>query len=217
MKKIEFGGWIMSGNPQIAEIMSNSNIFDFLVIDMQHGTITSLEMENILSRISCTKYVRLRKKDDSLITQALDAGANHIIIPNVMKLEDIIYDRSYGLYRSRGYGFKEKEGKHDIIAQIEYPLSKEYINDIFNHINGYMIGPYDLKRCGGTEEHEKMFLEISKQKNIKRGYHIVFPTKEKILEKIKMGYNFLALGTDLISVGEWCRQWDLSEYESFSY
>jgi len=215
-KKIEIGGWIMSGNPRIAEIMSDSNIFDFLVIDMQHGTITSENMENILSRISCKKYIRLRKKDDSLITQALDAGADHIIVPNVTKIEDIIYDRSYGLYRSRGYGFNKEIENHDLIAQIEYPLSIECINNIFNHINGYMIGPYDLKRCGGNEKHENMFLKIAKQKNIKRGYHIVFPTEQNIIEKIKMGYNFLALGTDCIAIGEWCRKWGSLDYESFS-
>lgn len=200
---------MMLGNPQIAEIMDDSGVFDFLVIDMQHSTTTSREMENILARIKCEKYIRLKEASSSLICQAFDAGADSIIIPNVMSVEDILHFRSYGLYRSRGYAFDETEENHKVIAQIEYPLHIDTIKEIFSTVDGYMIGPYDMKRCGGTKEHEMKYLELAKEKDILRGYHIVFPTKKIIKKKIKEGYNFLALGIDTIAIGEWCRKWKL--------
>lgn len=203
----KYGSWMMLGNPQIAEIMSQSKVFDFLVIDMQHSTITDREMENMLARIDCDKYVRINKGNSELICKALDAGADHIIIPNVYSPQDIAHFRSYGLYRSRGYGFDEEEGEHKIIAQIEYPLKKDEVIDILNVSDGYIIGPYDMRQCGGTDKNEKEYLAIAKRMNKIRGYHIVFPTKEKIKEKIKEGYNFLIIGIDTIAIGEWCRQW----------
>jgi len=205
---IIYGGWLMLGNPQIAEIMDQSNIFDNITIDMQHSTITDREMENILSRIKCEKCVRLLKSDENLICKALDAGADHIIIPNVTSIRDVTFPRSYGLYRSRGYGFEERENTHKILAQIEYPISIEVARDIFDLVDGYMIGPYDMKEWGGTYEDELKYLKLAKEMNKIRGYHIVFPKENIIREKINLGYNFLVLGTDCIAIGEWCRKWE---------
>lgn len=205
--EIYIGSWIASGNPQIAEIMDQSGIFDFLVIDMQHSTITRREMENLLSRITCEKYVRLRKSDDSLYCQAMDAGADGVIIPDCYKPSDVTLDRSYGLYRSRGYGFKKELIKHNIISQIECPLKEDLLRDIFSVSDGYMIGPYDMNRRGGNSDDDNRCLELAKKMGIKRGYHLVFPTEEKLNKLINEGYNFIALGTDCIAIGEWCRKW----------
>jgi len=58
--------------------------------------------------------------------------------------------------------------------------------------------------AGGIEKIEKHIIQIAKSHNIKCGYHIIYPTKKIIRYKIKMGYDFIALGCDSIILGEAC-------------
>ncbi|TQL55945.1 4-hydroxy-2-oxoheptanedioate aldolase [Subtercola boreus] len=75
----------MLGSAQIAEEFALAG-FDYLYIDQQHGTTsadTLLTMLRAVARSSTTPLVRVAQNDPALIGQALDAGAEGVIVPMV--------------------------------------------------------------------------------------------------------------------------------------
>jgi 2-dehydro-3-deoxyglucarate aldolase len=171
-----------------------------------------------------TPYVRV-ENNPYIINKCLDAGAEGIIIPNVNNNDDVIKaveaikyppigKRSCGLCNAQNYGeifdsyFKDFNKKVKIIIQIEtkegFYNSKDIISN--EHINGYMVGPYDLSASMGiTKEEmdngkllkmEKSLISIAKKYGKYAGYHIVHPSKKLIDEKIKLGYDFIVIGVD---------------------
>ena len=159
------GSWITLGNTGIGEIMANAG-FDWLVIDLEHSTI-SLEMAGELIRIidlaGVTPLVRLTSNNPDQIKRVMDAGAHGIIIPSVNNKKDAENavaathyeprgNRGVGLGRAQGYGTKFREyldwetNSSVVIVQIEHKSAQENLFDILKvpGVDGYLIGPYDL-------------------------------------------------------------------------
>ncbi|MEA9984187.1 HpcH/HpaI aldolase family protein [Subtercola sp. RTI3] len=75
----------MLGSAQIAEEFALAG-FDYVYLDQQHGTTsadTLLEMLRAVARSETTPLVRVAKNDVALIGQALDAGAEGVIVPMI--------------------------------------------------------------------------------------------------------------------------------------
>lgn len=159
------GSWITLGNTGIGEIMANAG-FDWLVIDLEHSTI-SMEMAGELIRIidlaGVPPLVRLTSNNPDQIKRVMDAGAHGIIVPMVNNKKDAEnavsathYEprgsRGVGLGRAQGYGTKFKEyldwetDSSVVIVQIEHKSALENLFDILKvpGVDGYIIGPYDL-------------------------------------------------------------------------
>ena len=185
-KVLSIGSWLSIANPVVCEMMSKSG-FDWLVIDMEHTSITSsdmLQMIQIISLSNLTPIVRVGANDPLLIKKAMDCGANGIIVPMVKSKQDAIdavnsvyYPplgmRGVGLFRAQGYGNEFKEYldsyQHNtiIIVQIEHYLGIENIDDILDipGIDGFIVGPYDLSaslNLPGDFEHPKVISYLSK-------------------------------------------------------
>ena len=80
---LTIGSWLSIANPVICEMMSNAG-FDWLVIDMEHTSITSgdmLQMIQIISLSGVTPLVRVGTNDALLIKKAMDCGASGVIVP----------------------------------------------------------------------------------------------------------------------------------------
>lgn len=224
MNKI-YGSWITIPHSQVTDIIKLCNL-DFLVIDMQHSVITIDIMYQMIQSIKTKTipYVRV-ENNPYIINKCLDAGAEGIIIPNINNEEDVIKaikaikyppigERSCGLCSAQNYGetfdsyFKNFNKKVKIISQIETKEGFYNAKDIISnkHIDGYMIGPYDLSASMGiTKEEmdngkllkiEENLINIAKKHCKYAGYHIVHPNKELIDSKIKLGYDFIVLGVD---------------------
>jgi len=164
-KSIPIGSWLQIGNPEFTSMMIQSG-FDFLVIDMEHGSISDSVLPTLLQVFNegdCIPMVRVANNDSILIRRALDLGAKGIIVPGVKSKEDVtkaenaIYyppkgERGIGYSKANNYGigfnkyFKSSNDDVLFVVQIEHEVSVKNIDDILSskNIDFYIIGPYDL-------------------------------------------------------------------------
>ena len=170
--------------------------------------------------------VRVSSNNSAEIKRILDFGAKGIIIPMINNVEDVkkaisasFYppsgSRGMGLYRAQGYGDKDKKEKYinDDAEQIELYLNiesreaVENIESIFDSdITGYFLGPYDLSASIGSPgkfdtlefiDLEKKIMRSAEKYNIKRGIHVVEPSKKELIEKQSLGYDMIAFSVDI--------------------
>jgi 2-dehydro-3-deoxyglucarate aldolase len=163
----------------------------------------------------------------------LDAGADGIIVPSVNSaleaknaVEAVRYPpmgkRGVGLARAQDYGFgfdsyrdhKTKEIK--LIVQIEHISAIKELDAIIQTegVDGTFIGPYDLSgslgKPGQWDEPEvrdalKIYEVTARKYNKWMGFHVVQPDYNLVLEKISLGYNFIAFGFDAMFLGTMIR------------
>src|SRR3989338_4917219 len=168
--KTTYGCWVTLAHPLIPEVLSQGG-FDWLVIDMEHSSIT---LGDLLPLIISTEaknmvpLVRVGENNANLIKRVMDAGAYGVIVPNVNSaaqaqaaVDAVKYPpagkRGVGLYRAQGYGktFEayKKWIQHEsvVIIQIEHIDAVRDIDAIFavKGIDAFIIGPYDLSGSMG--------------------------------------------------------------------
>jgi 2-keto-3-deoxy-L-rhamnonate aldolase RhmA len=203
--------------------------FDWIVVDIEHSSITTQEAEAIFiaaERHNVKPFVRLPSADPYLARRFLDAGGVGILVP-VVESKNAFDDfakhcffppkgrRGLGLVRSNGWGENLKsyfnEFKPILIAQIETKIGAQNIQSILSSefLDGIMIGPYDLSASLGTpgEFSCSDFKDIcndvtqaSRKHNKMVGYHQVEPNLEELRKRIAEGYDFIAYGTDIIAL-----------------
>lgn len=132
-----------------------------------------------------------------------------------------------GAQRGQGYGFGYSEytdyingvNQHSlVIVQIEHIDAVNNIDSIVTvpGIDGTFIGPYDLSMSMGlpgqldhpdVEAAKQQVLEVTRQQNLAAGIHIVHPPTaiEELKRCIVSGYQFIALGTDILFLANSCR------------
>jgi 2-keto-3-deoxy-L-rhamnonate aldolase RhmA len=163
--QITIGSWITLGHPAVAEILAKAG-FDWLVIDLEHSTI-SIEQAGDLIRIidlsGVTPLVRLTSNDSNQIKRVMDAGAHGIVVPMVnskVDAENAVASTRYapegvrgvGLARAQSYGagFQDylewQKNGPIVVVQIEHQSALENLEDILSvsGVDGYIVGPYDL-------------------------------------------------------------------------
>jgi 2-keto-3-deoxy-L-rhamnonate aldolase RhmA len=166
--ELTLGSWITLGNASIAEILANAG-FDWLVIDLEHTTISLEQAGEIIRTIELsgvTSLVRLTSNDENQIKRVMDAGAQGIVVPMVKNTKDAIRavaatrypplgNRGVGLARAQQYGVSFKEylaWQADInsgpivIVQIEHIDAVDNLKEILSvsGVDAFIIGPYDL-------------------------------------------------------------------------
>ena len=178
--------------------------------------------------------VRVSKNEEVIIKKVLDAGADGIIVPMINSSDDCqrainyikyppIGKRGVGLSRAQNYGIGFKEYKNWLeneiifIAQIEHKDAVKNIDDIlkFKYLDGIIIGPYDLSASMGFAGDynnklvknmlEKVHKSVSKS-NKSLGFHVIESDYNKVLDKIKLGYNLIAFSLDFFFLGDHARK-----------
>ena len=103
--KSKFGIFLNSASPIVAEQFSHCG-YDWLLIDTQHGPMDRVLLSSMISAVSsnkCLSMVRVGSpKDREGIQQALDCGANGILIPYVNNKEETEQAVSCCLYPTKG-------------------------------------------------------------------------------------------------------------------
>jgi len=103
--KPKFGVFVNSASPIVAEQLAFSG-YDWLLVDTQHGPMDRLLLSNMLSAINnggCLSMVRVgSSKDREGIQQALDSGANGILVPYINNKEEALEAVSCCLYPTKG-------------------------------------------------------------------------------------------------------------------
>ena len=166
-----FGSWVSFSHPSITEIFASHN-FDFLAIDMEHGTINLEQAQRIIAASQYYKVACLPRPvshSNDWIKPLLESGADGLIAPMVNSseelhelLNDVKYPplgkRSFGINRAQGYGkdFDDYVSNWNktstFIAQIESKSAVDSIEKIVSNpdLDGIMIGPYDLSGSLGV-------------------------------------------------------------------
>lgn len=232
-KATTIGSWLSFDYEPTAEMMARSG-FEWLVIDMEHTATAADGMGRLIRTIDlagCVPLVRVGANDPLLIKQALDSGAEGVIVPMICTRAEAEAaarsahyppegTRGVGLWRAQGYGssfpaYKERAARDTVlIVQIEHWQAVENLDDILAvpAVDGFIIGPYDLSGSigdPGNFEHPRFVECLEKVERCARdhskpgGYHLVHPDAEGSLlrQKLAAGYRFIAYGTDMIFFG----------------
>ena len=121
--KTVIGSWLSLPSMETCEIISMSQAFDFLVIDVEHSPIQleSIQKLNmVIEGKNIFPFVRLGDKRSITFKRVLETGCYGLVVPNVSSKNDIqlISDHIYykprgkrgaGLSRAQGYGMRFNE------------------------------------------------------------------------------------------------------------
>jgi 4-hydroxy-2-oxoheptanedioate aldolase len=167
---ITIGGWCSIGSPVSAELMARLG-FHWVCVDTQHGLISYEQMLAMIQAIASNgtpSLVRVAWNDPGLISRALDAGADGVVVPMVNTVDEA--KRAVGAcryppdgYRSWGPirnqltidGFSPEMGNSRSVCtiMIETRQAVERIDDILAvpGINAVYVGPNDLSVSFGLQ------------------------------------------------------------------
>lgn len=169
-KEISLGSWLTIPHQAVIEILSTAG-FEWLVIDMEHSSISIETTMNLIGHIQgngMQALVRVSKNEEVIIKQVLDAGADGIIVPMIKNPEEAkeavnyakyppLGKRGVGLNRAQKYGiafdsYKQWVDKEiTVIAQIEHIKAVHNLGKILDTegIDAIIVGPYDLSASMG--------------------------------------------------------------------
>ncbi|MEI6638437.1 MAG: 2,4-dihydroxyhept-2-ene-1,7-dioic acid aldolase [Chlorobium sp.] len=179
--------------------------------------------------------VRLAWNDPIQAKAVLDSGAAGVLVPMINTREEAelavkmtkyppLGYRGVGLARAQGYGenFNEYvEHANDdtlLMVQIEHKDAVANIDEILSvpGIDGTFIGPYDLSMSMGIPgqithpdllKAKRKVLDATLAKGLIAGVHFVQPRTalEDCQKAVQEGYLFIALGTDILFLGDSAR------------
>ncbi|MEE9595465.1 MAG: aldolase/citrate lyase family protein [Acidiferrobacterales bacterium] len=179
--------------------------------------------------------VRLAWNDPIQTKAVMDSGAAGVLVPMVNSKADAelavssvkyppLGSRGVGLARAQGYGvtldeYVRNANDHSLLmVQIEHIEGVRNIDQILSvsGIDGTFIGPYDLSlsmglagqlRHADVKAAKRRVLEATKTRGLVPGIHLVHPDTavEDLKECVELGYRFIALGTDILFLGDTCR------------
>jgi len=231
-KKVVIGSWITIGHPCVAEIMAKAGFDYLTVdMEHSAITLPQAQqLLRIIELFGVTPLVRVDENNPSLIKRVMDAGAHGVIVPMVNSRADALKavnavkyppagTRGVGLARAQGYGLEFKKYKNRIndesivVVQIETIKAIDNLEKILEveGVDASIIGPYDLSASlgypGEFERAEvagavKRYIEICRRKDKCAGFHIVPIDTEKVKNKIKEGFIFIAFSLDTLFLGE---------------
>lgn len=220
------GGWLQFGNSDIAELMSSSKLFDWMVVDLEHGALALNELRNLCRAIEAGYSIPLARVPESTNVWskiALEAGCAGVIFPNIsnsMQLSALIAeakwppggDRGVGFSRSNLYGedffdYLEFAQNPLIIAMIESKEAVKNISEIVGvrGLDAILVGPYDLSASVGTPgnfesvefiDSLQAICSVCASVKMPYGIHVVDDDPDALMVRIKEGYTFVAYGMD---------------------
>lgn len=179
--------------------------------------------------------VRLAWNDPVQCKAVLDSGAAGVIVPMVntkaeaeMAVRAAKYPpdgfRGVGLARAQGYGetfasYVERANADTLVVlQIEHIDAVRNIDEILSvpGIDATFIGPYDLSMSMGLPGQlthpdvvhaRERVLAATLERGLTAGIHLVHPDRAAadLPHYLAQGYRFIALGTDILFLGDSCR------------
>lgn len=153
-------------SPELTEMISSLG-FDFLFLDLEHGSVTDAGLAHHVMASRVPVLARLADQTERAVKKAADAGAHALVVPHVRSraaAENIVKwaryppagERSVGLSRNTllGVGLADALQATDlpvVIAQIEDVDGVANVDAICRvpGIDGVFIGPYDLSAALG--------------------------------------------------------------------
>ena len=163
------GSLLLLGSPLAAEVLAQMD-FDFLIVDMQHGTWQERDATTALRGITlcgCVPMARARRNDFGLIGRLLDMGALGIVVPMVETAEDAraatravryppLGERSEGAVGAQFHGAGYRGWINDevfLAVQIESQRAVDNVEEILavDGVDACWVGPADLAASMGVD------------------------------------------------------------------
>ncbi|MDO5500547.1 MAG: aldolase/citrate lyase family protein [Propionibacteriaceae bacterium] len=162
-------------------IESIACLFDYVVVDMQHGLWDHHQMINAIRALQpgrAMAIVRVPTLDKGLIGRALDAGAMGIIVPGIESAEEVRAavtacryvpggERSYGPIGAMvRYGLDYVDTANDrvlVIPMIETKTGLERADEIcaVPGVDAIYVGPFDLSISMGGQPTKEAVEELA--------------------------------------------------------
>lgn len=222
---IPFGTWLMSGCSSTAEAMGHAG-FDWLVVDLEHVPVDYSGALHLLQAVAGTPahaIVRPAWNDAVLTKRALDIGAQTIMFPFISTAEEAARAVSSTLYpprgtrgfaamhRGSGYGTKADYARRANdgifrIVQLETPQAIANLESIaaVPGVDALFLGPGDLSASLGVIgdiAHPSVMEAVAdvaaRCRKIGSPCGIVGPTPEVVNRFIQLGYDFVAIASDM--------------------
>lgn len=161
-------------NIQVTSAINDMDAYDYILLDTQHGNVGVEAMRRMIITLGQKHdvIVRVVFNETFLINQALDMGADGIIVPLTNTAEDVRKAvraakyppkgiRSWGPHGLAKYGGAEgyantANDETIVWPQIETKEAVDNIDEILKveGVDGIMIGPADLGLSYGLKPHE---------------------------------------------------------------
>lgn len=186
-ERAQFGMWVCSGSPLVAEICAGSGL-DWLLIDGEHSPNS---LESILAQLQAvaaypiTPVVRVPSGDTVIIKQYLDLGAQNLLVPMVntaAEARSVASAVRYPPLGVRGVGsalaraarwnrvddYLDRADEHvSLFVQIETADAVTNAAEIasVDGVDGVFIGPSDLAASMGylgQQEHPEVVAAVER-------------------------------------------------------
>ncbi len=170
LKQPQMAFWLMTPSTAVCEIARGAG-YDSLVLDMEHGVFTQASADPLVAfarAIGFTVFVRVAEATRVPIQQALDAGADGVILPHIQDLAHArevtgltkyppLGTRSVGGGRTWDYGgappdFARKANRRtSCFAMVETDGALAEARDIARlpTVDGLFVGIFDLGMSRG--------------------------------------------------------------------
>lgn len=221
-----FGSWLGVADPYMAELVGRAG-FDWLLVDGEHAPndIRSLMAQlQVLEGLGPDLVVRLPMGEDWLIKQALDIGAQTLMIPMVETGEQaahLVRAMRYAPQGIRGMGAalaraSQFSGITDyaatandqmcLIVQVETAKGVDNLDDILavDGVDGVFVGPADLSADMGypgnpdAPQVQAVIADILRRSRAAgKGAGILSTEDAQTPTHIANGANFVAVGIDV--------------------
>jgi 4-hydroxy-2-oxoheptanedioate aldolase len=228
-KSVTLGIGLTCPSPELAQVCANSG-FGMVLIDMEHGPISieaAYRMVTALVGTRAEAMIRVANNDPTLIKLALDAGAQHVLVPMVTtkgEAERAVAAGKYPPDGIRGWGpfrpqyqwrtnmldYSQRANRETKIhALIEHPRAIENLGEILSvaGLGGAIVGPFDLAInmgfADGPEHKEVQEAVVLASKRIAaKGFPLTSfaPTPEQGRLALANGTTLLFLGMDTMFV-----------------
>ena len=99
-----FGTWTMIPSPTVADVLGRTGL-DFLVIDLEHGSISWETAENMVlaAKLSnCQPIIRVGDDNENTILHALETDCQALMVPHVKTFESAEKISKYARYSPLG-------------------------------------------------------------------------------------------------------------------
>ncbi|MBP0597834.1 2-dehydro-3-deoxyglucarate aldolase [Herbaspirillum sp. LeCh32-8] len=225
VRAVPVGTWLMSGAPATAEALSHAG-FDWLLIDMEHAPFEFTDMQHLLRAVDCGRaapVVRLARTDATLAKRALDMGAQTLMFPFVQTVEEAraaVAATKFPPLGTRGFAAMHRASRYGTwsefsrrandatacIVQLETPEAIARLEDIaaVPGVDALFVGPGDLSAALGKigaindPELQAVLADCARRaRAIGKPIGIVGPTPAMVGDFIRMGYDFVAVASDM--------------------
>lgn len=215
-------------SPAVAELLADAG-FDWLFLDGEHAPLDSARLQAILQAVGgrCPCLIRIPSIDEVWVKQALDIGADGVIVPRIRSAEEAarVVDwcryppegaRSVGVGRAQGYGarFGEYMARANeeiaVVLQIEHADAIEALEDIaaVKGVDALFVGPYDLSASlgvSGDVDNARVstaidrVAEVCRQGGLTAGIFGI--DADAVMPWAAKGFTLIAVGIDTVFLG----------------